>query len=381
MSYKSPFSGLKVVDLSQGIAGPYCAMLLAQYGADVIKVEPPEGDWSRYLGPNWGGHTPFSIAGNLGKRSVTLDLKEEADKARLWHLLDTADVFFEGFRPGVIERLGFSYEAVSKRNPRVLYVSVSGFGQHGPLAKKPAMDPVLQAFTGFMVANADSRGMPQRAAPIIVDMSTALYAFQGVSAALYARRDEESGRKIEVSLLEAAANLQCVRMMQNYLQGDLPATVTAPAGNFACSNGYLFVIVLRQANFDTACGVLGLDDMVNNARYASVDARRQHMDEVNARFAEKFATQTAEYWSERLTQAGIQNEQILDYAQFLEHEHVTSTGLISWLNQSGMDATVPMPNVPGAPALIPGSTLALAPRAGEHTDEILSQFETKNAES
>ena len=105
MSYKSPFSGLKVVDLSQGIAGPYCAMLLAQYGADVIKVEPPEGDWSRYLGPNWGGHTPFSIAGNLGKRSVTLDLKEEADKARLWHLLDTADVFFEGFRPGVIERL------------------------------------------------------------------------------------------------------------------------------------------------------------------------------------------------------------------------------------------------------------------------------------
>ena len=106
VSYKSPFSGLKVVDLSQGIAGPYCAMLLAQYGADVIKVEPPEGDWSRYLGPNWGGHTPFSIAGNLGKRSVTLDLKEEADKARLWHLLDTADVFFEGFRPGVIERLG-----------------------------------------------------------------------------------------------------------------------------------------------------------------------------------------------------------------------------------------------------------------------------------
>ncbi len=381
MSYETPFSGLKVVDLSQGIAGPYCTMLLAQYGADVIKIEPPEGDWSRDLGPSWGGHTPFSIAGNLGKRSVTLDLKDEEDKERLWHLLDTADVFFEGFRPGVIERLGFSYEAVSKRNPRVLYVSVSGFGQHGPLAKKPAMDPVIQAFTGFMVANADGQGNPQRAAPIIVDMSTALYAFQGVSAALYARRDEAAGRKLEVSLLEAAANLQCVRMMQTYLQGDLPVSATAPAGNFACSHGHLFVIVLRQTDFDKACDVLGLTDMVNDDSYASVDARRRHMDEVNARFAGKFATQTAEYWSERLTQAGIQNEQILDYGQFLEHEHVTSTGLISWLTQSGMDMTVPMPNVPGAPALIPGSASARAPRAGEHTQEILSRVGMKHAET
>ena len=199
MSYKSPFSGLKVVDLSQGIAGPYCALLLAQYGADVIKVEPPEGDWSRYLGPNWGGHTPFSIAGNLGKRSVTLDLKEEADKARLWHLLDTADVFFEGFRPGVIERLGFSYEAVSKRNPRVLYVSVSGFGQHGPLAKAGNGPRTTSFHRLYGGQRRQSRHAAARCANHrgYVHGAVRFPCFRG-----FIRATDEGGRKIEVSLLE-----------------------------------------------------------------------------------------------------------------------------------------------------------------------------------
>ncbi|MFP5460427.1 MAG: CoA transferase, partial [Gammaproteobacteria bacterium] len=130
MSYDAPFAGLKVVDLSQGIAGPYCAMLLAQHGAQVIKVENAgEGDWSRVLGARYGDHTAFSIIGNLGKRSVAIDLKAEQGKDVLWRLLRGADVFLEGFRPGVIGRLGFGYEAVSAREPRLLYVSISGFGQ------------------------------------------------------------------------------------------------------------------------------------------------------------------------------------------------------------------------------------------------------------
>jgi crotonobetainyl-CoA:carnitine CoA-transferase CaiB-like acyl-CoA transferase len=134
MSYDAPFAGLKVIDLSQGIAGPYCAMLLAQHGADVIKVENiGEGDWSRALGVRYGEHTAFSIIGNIGKRSIALDLKSDAGKQVLWRLLGGADVFFEGFRPGVIRRLGFDYETVAAREPRLLYVAISGFGQTGPL--------------------------------------------------------------------------------------------------------------------------------------------------------------------------------------------------------------------------------------------------------
>ena len=202
MSYDAPFAGLKVVDLSQGVAGPYCGMLLAQHGADVIKVEPTgEGDWSRTLGKRYGGHTAYSIPTNLGKRSIALDLKSAEGKDVLWRLIGGADVLLEGFRPGVLDRLGFGYEAVAKREPRILYLSVSGFGQTGPLAGRPAMDPVLQAFTGLMMDNKGEDGIPHRVPFVVIDMSTALYAFQALSAALYARRDVPQGRRIEVSLL------------------------------------------------------------------------------------------------------------------------------------------------------------------------------------
>ncbi len=373
MSYEAPFEGLKVVDLSQGIAGPYCGMLLAQYGADVVKVEPPEGDWSRHLGKPFGEHTAFSVAGNLGKRSVALDLKDPSAKEKLWALVEDADVFMEGFRPGVIDRLGFGYETVAARNPRILYVSVSGFGQAGPLAKKPAMDPVLQAFTGFMAANKDKDGVPQRSGPIIVDMSTALYAFQAVSAAIYARRDETKGRRIEVSLMEAAANLQCVRMMQTYLLGEQPPAATAPSGAFPCAEGYIFIVVFRQADFVSLCDILGLDDMAADPRLDSPRNRFAHHLEVNSRVAEVFATRPAAEWGQKLTEAGLQNEQILEYREFLKHPHVEATEFVSWLPQPGFDEPVPMPNVPGAVRLAPGTSRAHAPEIGEHTDEVLGE--------
>ncbi len=231
MSYDAPFAGLKVIDLSQGIAGPYCAMLLAQHGAQVIKVESlGEGDWARALGARYGSHTAYSIIGNMGKRSIAVDLKSEAGKQVVWRLLDGADVFLEGFRPGVIRRLGFDYTAVSARVPRILYLSISGFGQTGPLAERPAMDPVLQAYTGLMAENRGDDGIPHRVPVIVVDMSTALYAYQALSSALYARRDEAHGRYIEVSLMQAATALQSIRLMACHLEGGTMKPGGAPGG-------------------------------------------------------------------------------------------------------------------------------------------------------
>jgi crotonobetainyl-CoA:carnitine CoA-transferase CaiB-like acyl-CoA transferase len=192
-----------------------------------------EGDWSRVLGARYGDHTAFSIIGNMGKRSVAIDLKVEQGKQVLWRLLRGADVFLEGFRPGVIRRLGFDYEAVSAREPRLLYVSISGFGQTGPLAERPAMDPVLQAFTGLTAENKGEDGIPHRVPVIPVDMATSLYAFQALSAALYARRDEPRGRHIDVSLLQGAASLQAIRMMASKAarcdRGACPMGSTGPA--------------------------------------------------------------------------------------------------------------------------------------------------------
>ncbi|HOA95292.1 MAG TPA: CoA transferase, partial [Quisquiliibacterium sp.] len=262
MSYDAPFAGLKVVDLSQGIAGPYCAMLLAQHGAQVIKVENAgEGDWSRVLGARYGDHTAFSIIGNLGKRSVAIDLKVEQGKAVLWRLLRGADVFLEGFRPGVIRRLGFDYEAVSAREPRLLYLSISGFGQTGPLSERPAMDPVLQAFAGLTAENKGEDGIPHRVPVIPVDMCTALYAYQALSSALYARRDETRGRYIDVSLLQGAAGLQAIRMMASTLEGGTVRPGGVPYGVYRTADGWMTVTAIHDREWRDLCAAIERPDL------------------------------------------------------------------------------------------------------------------------
>ena len=208
MSFERPYQGIRVVDMSQGVAGPYCAMLLAQHGADVVKIEPKDGDWARSLGQEYGDHSAFSIAANLGKRSMVVDLKHPESRAVVDKMIAEADVFIEGFRPGVIDRLGYSYDRLKGINPSLIYVSVSGFGQAGPMRERPAMDPLLQAFTGFMSENFGGDSIPHRTPLIVFDMSTALYAQQAVAAALYAKRDHGAGRKIDLSLMESAAAVQ-----------------------------------------------------------------------------------------------------------------------------------------------------------------------------
>ena len=254
MSYDAPFAGLKVVDLSQGIAGPYCAMLLAQHGAEVIKVEGiGDGDWARTLGTRYGSHSAYSIIGNLGKKSIAVDLKSDAGKQVVWRLLKGADVFLEGFRPGVIQRLGFDYDSVAAREPRLLYLSISGFGQTGPLAERPAMDPVLQAYTGLMNENRGEDGIPHRVPVIVVDMSTALYAFQALSAALYARRDEPRGRYLEVSLMQAATALQSIRLMACHLEGGTMKPGGAPGGIFKIADGWMSLLAFNDRDLRILC--------------------------------------------------------------------------------------------------------------------------------
>jgi crotonobetainyl-CoA:carnitine CoA-transferase CaiB-like acyl-CoA transferase len=231
MSYAAPCAGLKVIDVSQGVAGPYCAMMLAQYGANVIKVEPTDtGDWARGLGTKYGDHTAYSIPSNIGKRSIALDLKQPTGRDVLWRLIQGADIFVQGFRPGVIDRLGFGYDAVAEREPRILYLSVSGFGQKGPLAERPAMDPVLQAYTGMMSENRGQDGIPHRIPFISIDMSTAIYSFGALTAALLARQHEARGRHIDASLMQAAAGLQVVRLMSSFLEGGVTRPGIPPSG-------------------------------------------------------------------------------------------------------------------------------------------------------
>ena len=375
MSYEAPFEGLKVIDLSQGIAGPYCAMLLAQNGADVIKVEPTgAGDWSRGLGRVYGDNTAFSIPGNLGKRSVALDLKSVDGCRILWRLIGGADVFIEGFRPGVTSRLGFGYRDVSAAEPRILYLSISGFGQTGPFAERPAMDPVLQAFTGLTSENKGEDGIPHRVPIIPIDMTTALYAFQAVSAALFARTGEKHGRHIDANLMQGAAGLQCVRMMGSYLEGGEISGGAAPSGIFEAADGWMNITVVRPFEWQALCRkVIDRPDLPEDPRFLDRDLRWANQEALFAIIRPIVARRTIAELSQRLTAAQLMHERINTYLEFLDQEQVRATNTIAWLHQPGVPCAVPMPNVIGLPPLEDGTPRAHAATLGEHTEIVLRQ--------
>jgi crotonobetainyl-CoA:carnitine CoA-transferase CaiB-like acyl-CoA transferase len=374
MSYDAPFAGLKVVDLSQGIAGPYCAMLLAQHGAQVIKVEGiGDGDWARALGVRHGSHSAFSIIGNMGKRSLAIDLKSAAGKQVVWRLLEGADIFLEGFRPGVIKRLGFDYEAVSAREPRLLYLSISGFGQTGPLAERPAMDPVLQAYTGLMNENRGEDGIPHRVPVIVVDMSTALYAFQALAAALYARRDEKHGRYIDVSLMQAATNLQAIRLMANHLEGGTVKPGGAPAGVFQTADGWMSILAMNDRDWKSLCGAMKMPELAHDPLFATPALRLQNDTALYAIVRPAISALPSAVWSERLTKARLMHERLNSYADFLNQPHVRETGLIQWLQQAGVKEKVPVPTLPGMPPQPDGTPRAIAPVTGQHSAAILAE--------
>jgi len=372
MSYDAPYAGIKVVDLSQGIAGPYAAMLLAQQGAEVIKVEPPDGDWARILGRRYGDHTAFSIAGNLGKRSLSVDLKAEEGRKLVQALAAKADVFIEGFRPGVATRLGLGWDELSAMNPGLIYLSVSGFGQSGPSRDRPAMDPVLQAFTGMMESNKGKDGAPTRVSFIPVDMCTALYGFQALSAALYARRSEPKGRYIEASLMGAAASVQVVRMMATWLEGGQMGMPLVPSGVFATGDGWLQMSILREAQFPLLCDVLGMSEAKTDPRYRDNASRVAHQAELEAAIETALAAGSAAHWCGKLAAASIMHERVNTYADFLAEPQVEATQAVAWLDQPGVDRPVPIPNIPGAAPFVVGTQRAESPTLGQHTRTVLS---------
>ena len=385
MNYEAAFAGLKVIDLTGGVAGPSCAMMLAQHGADVIKVETPHngGDWSRILGRTYGDHSAFSFYGTMGKRALALDLKTDKGKEVLWRLIDGADVFMEGFKPGTIQKYGFSYDAVSAKNPGILYYSISGFGQTGPLAARPAMDPVLQAFTGIVIENKGEHDHhPPRIAISLIDMFSGLLGFQAISTSLYVRREQavKQGRFIELSLMHGGAMLSVIRLIANYLEHGAAQRTSMPSGVFNTSNGQINITMIRPGDWKPFCDSIDRMDLFENPRYATHAARGANLDELLEIVRPAIKSRTTEWLGERLTERGIMNGRVNSYEEFLQEEQVAATGIMAWLAQPGIAELVPMPNIPGLPPLISGTRRAHAPRVGEDTSDVLAEHGYSQAE-
>ena len=373
MSYQKPYKGLKVIDFSQGVAGPYCGMLLAQHGAEVIKIEPKDGDWARNLGQEYGEHSAFSVAANLGKKSIIIDLKNKKSKSILDKIIKQSDIFIEGFRPGVITRLGYDYDRLKKINPKLIYLSISGFGQTGPMSHKPAMDPVLQAFTGFMSENKGPDDIPHRTPVIIFDMTTALYATQLISASLYARTNEKFGRKIEISLMEAAAAMQSIRLMSGYMEG--PYThASSPSGTFKTKDGWIQIIVVKNHEFIKFCNAVGWKKFINDKRFVSNAKRRKHESILSREVQKLFFKEKTDYWKNLLDNFEVQNEKVQNYKEFIESEQTKALDLIFWVKQPTTGTLWPVPNIPGMPKFTNDNLLSKAPSLGQHSKEILKSL-------
>ena len=373
MSYQKPYKGLKVIDFSQGVAGPYCGMLLAQHGAEVIKIEPKDGDWARNLGQEYGEHSAFSVAANLGKKSIIIDLKNKKSQSILDKIIKQSDIFIEGFRPGVITRLGYDYNRLIKINPKLIYLSISGFGQIGPMSNKPAMDPVLQAFTGFMSENKGPDDIPHRTPVIIFDMTTALYATQLISASLYARTNEKFGRKIEISLMEAAAAMQSIRLMSGYMEG--PYThASSPSGTFKTKDGWIQIIVVKNHEFIKFCNAVGWKKFINDKRFVNNAERRKHEAILSREVQKLFIKEKTDYWKNLLDNFEVQNEKVQNYKEFIESEQTKALDLISWVKQPTTGTLWPVPNIPGMPKFTNDNLLSKAPSLGQHSKEILKSL-------
>ncbi len=378
MNWDLAYQGVKVIDLTGGVAGPSCAMMLAQHGADVIKVETPHagGDWSRILGRTYEDHSAFSVYGTLGKRSVAVDLKTKEGKEIVWRLLKGADIFMEGLRPGTMKRYGFGYDDVSARDPGILYYSISGFGQTGPLAARPAMDPVLQAFIGIVNENRGDRDLhPHRIAISLIDMFTGLLGFQALSTSLHiqARQKVKQGRYIEASLMQGGAMLSVIRMIAQYLERGAATRTSMPNGVFDTADGQLNVTMVRPIDWPPFCEVIERLDLLEDPRFSTHAARGANLDELYTVVRPVFKSKTTEFLAKRFTDRNIMNYKVNSYEEFLKEEQVVATGIIAWLAQPGFKELVPMPNIPGLPPFESGTKRAHAPTLGQHTREVLRE--------
>jgi len=369
-----PFEGLKVLDLSQGIAGPYCGMHLARNGADVIKVEPPgAGCWSRLLGKHTGDQTAHSVIVNRAKRSLAVDLKTAAGVAIVQKLAAGCDVLIQNYRVGKIDKFKLDYASVQKTNPNIIYLSITGFGATGPLADQPATDSVMQAFTGLMSINRDVNGAPQRIEMLAIDFSTGLYAFQAVAAALYRKAMKGRGAHIETSLLECALALQEGAMMEQHLQGGVAEPIGMPVGMFKTKDGYMSVNARRDEHFKRLSKLLGKEEWITDPRYADARGRVNNRHELMAELRPYFEQKTSDEWVALLTGIDILKAKVNTYEDLFADPQVQAMNAVRWVEDDTL-GRVPMGNICGQQAAASGEPLTHAPHVGEHTRAILGEL-------
>lgn len=365
-----PYTGLRILDISQGIAGPYCAHILWQQGADVIKVEPPAGDWIRFVGVTRDEHSALAIQFNAGKRALALDARAPAGKKILLELAMQADVIVQNFRPGAAERMGIGYAELSKLKPELVYVSISGYGPDGPYADAPATDSVMQADSGLMFTNQDEHGTPRRLGLLAADVITGLYASQGAATALYQRLARKQGTHVQVSLFEACAAFQGSCFIEQAIAGKRPfAAVSAPNAVFTTADGSISIVVLNDEQFSRFCQAISRTEWLTDARFVSNSLRMKNRAAMYEDLTALVSQQTTAHWAGLLKKHDILHAPVRNYQDVLMHPQALHLEMTQQLEQAGV-GSLPYIGLPSHPHHRPVKS---APRIGENSIQILQE--------
>lgn len=376
-----PLMGVKVLDVSQVMAGPYSCMLLADMGADVIKVEPPgNGDQTRgAMGFRMKGPDSMGFLNmNRNKRSIAINLKSEAGKAILFKLVKEADILVENYRPGVMKRLGVGYEVMSKINPALVYVSISGFGQSGPWAMRPGFDLMAQAMSGIMSVTGNGDGKPVKAGVPVADIGCALFATYAALSAYIGAKNTGQGQYIDASLFDSALAFSIWDTSEYWGTGNPPVALgtanrmTAPYQAVKAKDGYFVMGATNNKLWQLLCGILERPDLLQKVEYQTIAGRLGQREQLIQELENSFALKSADEWIDLLLEHGIPAGPILDYPQAFESEHGRHRQMRIEIDHP-LEGKVP--NIGFAVKMqgTPQEVRRHPPLLGEHTQEVLMQ--------
>lgn len=381
-----PLHGIRVLDLTRVLAGPFCTALMADLGAEIIKVEPPQGDDYRHIGPFVDGHSALFALTNRGKSSLVLDLKAPEGQALARQIAASCDVVVENFRPGVAAKLGLGAEALRGANPALIYCSISGFGQDGPFSALPAYDIVVQAMSGLMDANGEEGGAPLKVGEALGDLMAGLYAAWGIAAALVGRAQTGQGASLDVAMFDALFSLlPTSHAIHFYAKQGVERVgnrhpLSTPFGAYATADGHAIIAVLGDRQFAALCGVIGVPDAVTDPRFTSDAARTRNEPALKAMIEGWSRPLTTAAAVDALRAAHIPTAPILTLAEAATSAHATHRGLVTDLPHAGL-GMAPVIGQPirfngakpvadeGAPALGAGSRAVMA-KLGLSEDQI-----------
>jgi crotonobetainyl-CoA:carnitine CoA-transferase CaiB-like acyl-CoA transferase len=374
----APLDDLLVVDLTRVLSGPYCTLLLGDMGARVIKIEQPgRGDDTRGWGPPFvGAESAYFLSVNRNKESLTLDLKQPGAKRILEQLLDRADVLVENFRPGTMARLGFDDRSVADRWPRLVYCSISGFGQTGPRRDQPGYDAVIQAEAGLMSITGESAGPPLRLGVAIADIVSGMFAAQGIAMALLARGRTGRGQRVDIGMLDATAALLTYQAASYFATGTAPRRqgnrhpTIVPYETFAAQDGDFVLAVGNDDLWRRFCKVIELPLLSDDRRFVTNRDRVEHYDELKPLLDERLGARPKAEWIAALTAEGVPCGAVRDVAEVLEDPQISARAMIETVAHSTLGAV----RVLGMPIKLsdtPGAVRTAPPTLGQHTDQIL----------